>query len=77
MSYAWKYWKTCGWNVLMTADEIISYYSIRTYVDGEWKHIIYRRIERPALIVNKLFCVDTEQIANNVIEELEKENDTA
>ena len=59
------------------ADEVISYYSIRTYVDGEWKHIIYRRIERPALIVNKLFCVDTKQTANNVIEELEKENDTA
>lgn len=63
--------------IAMEVNETISYYSIRTYVDGEWKHIIYKRLERPAVVVDKLFCVDTEQIANNVIEELEKENDKA
>jgi len=57
----------------MEANEKISFYSIKTYVDAIWKYRIYRKIERPPLVVEPLYDVDTEEEADNEIERLEKE----
>lgn len=54
-------------------NENISFYAIKTYVDAIWKYRIYRKIERPPLVVEPLYDVDTEEEADKEIERLEKE----
>ena len=58
----------------MEADkEKIFFYAIKTYVDAIWKYRIYRKIERPPLVVEPLYDVDTEEEADKEIKRLEKE----
>ena len=54
-------------------EEKISFYSIKTYVDTHWMYRIYRKIERPPLIIEPLYDVDTSEEADKEIERLEKE----
>ena len=62
-------------NMQIKADEIVSYYSIKTYVDGGWKYRLYISIERPAITVESLYDMDTQEDADIEIERLEREND--
>lgn len=55
------------------SEETISFYAIKTWVDALWKYRIYRKIERPPLIVEPLYDVDSREEADIEIERLEKE----
>ena len=59
----------------LNMEEKISFYYIKTFVDLLWKYRIYRRIERPPLIIEPLYDVDTQEEAMQEIERLEKENE--